>query len=98
LAREKVQLAEKARGAVANDLVAGRVDDRNLTLLDCDERIARIADAVQHITDARRALLTQRRQSGQLRGRERRTGGSSHRPSVPAFPILRRRALESSGS
>ena len=37
---EQVHLAEEARGAVADDLVAGRVEDRHLALEDRDERIA----------------------------------------------------------
>ena len=39
--------------------VAGSVDDRHLTLDDRDERIGSIADAVQHVADVRRPLLTQ---------------------------------------
>ena len=41
---EEVQLAEEPAGAVADDLVAARVEDRHLTLEDRDERVAAIAD------------------------------------------------------
>ena len=42
---EQVQLAEEARRAVADDLVARGVEDRDLALEDRDERIAPVADA-----------------------------------------------------
>ncbi len=57
LPRQEVQLAEEARGAVPDELVPSRVDDRDLSLEDRHERIAPIADAVQKLTDRRRALL-----------------------------------------
>ena len=38
-------------------LVAGGVEDRDLALEDRDERIALIADAIQHVADLRGALL-----------------------------------------
>ncbi len=40
LPRQEVQLAEEARGAVPDELVPGRVDDRDLAFEDRDERIA----------------------------------------------------------
>ena len=48
----QVQLAEEAGGAVADDLVAGRIEDRHLALADGDERIGGISDPVQHVADA----------------------------------------------
>ena len=51
LPREEVQLAEEAGGAVADDLVAGRIEDRHLALADGDERIGRISDPEQHVAD-----------------------------------------------
>ena len=45
LAGQQVQLAEEARGAVADDLVPGGVEDRRLALEDRDERVALVADA-----------------------------------------------------
>ncbi len=54
---QEVQLAEEARGAVPDELVPGRVDDRDLPFEDGDERIDPIADPVQQLTDRRRALL-----------------------------------------
>ena len=58
LAREQVQLTQEFRGAAADDLVARRVEDRDLALQDCDEGIARVADPEERVADARRALLT----------------------------------------
>ena len=43
---QQVQLAEEPRRSVADDLVTGRVADRDLALEDRDERIAAIADAI----------------------------------------------------
>ena len=51
---EEVHLAEEARRAVADDLVAGRVEDRDLALDDRDEGVALVADAEQHVADAAR--------------------------------------------
>ena len=75
---EQVQLAEEAGGAVADDLVAGRVEDRDLALEDRDERIVRIADAEQHVADPRSPLLADRGERRELRGRERGAGRSCH--------------------
>ena len=82
LAREEIQLAEKARGAVADELVAGGIEDRHLAFLDGDERIGGIADPVQHVADACRPLLAQRRERRHLRSRKRWDGGDCHRPRV----------------
>ena len=54
---QEVQLAEKARGAVPDQLVPGGVDDRDLSFEDRDERVRPIADPVQQLTDRRRALF-----------------------------------------
>ena len=48
----------KPDGAVADDLVAGGVEDRDLALEDRDERVASVADAVEHVADGRGALLS----------------------------------------
>jgi hypothetical protein len=82
LSRQEVQLAEKARGAVADDLVAGRVKDGHLALTDGDERIRAVADLVQHVADRCRPLLAQPRKRRQLRGRQRGDGGNCHRASL----------------
>ena len=70
---QEVQLAQELRCPVADDLVAGRVHDRHLALDDRDERIAPIADAVQHVADVRRALLTELGKLCQLRRGQHRT-------------------------
>ena len=57
LPRQEVQLPEEARGAVPDELVPGRVDDRDLSFEDRHERVGPIADPVQQLTDRRRALL-----------------------------------------
>ena len=67
---EQVHLAEEAGGAVADDLVAGRVEDRDLALEDRDERVARVADAVEHVSDPCGALLAELGERRQLRRRE----------------------------
>ena len=51
LSRQEVQLAEEARGAMPDELVPGRVDDRDLSFEDRDERVGPIADPVQQLTD-----------------------------------------------
>ena len=63
LPREQVQLAEEARGAVPDEFVPGRVDNRDLSFEDCDERVGAIADPVEQLTDGRRALLADRGES-----------------------------------
>ena len=84
LPRQEVQLAQELRRPVADDLVAGGVEDRHLALEDRDERVAPVADAVQHVADVRRALLAElgerspaatRTASGWVVG-----GKSSHEP------------------
>jgi hypothetical protein len=42
---------------VPDELVPGRVDDRDLSFEDRDERISSITDPVQQLTDRSRALL-----------------------------------------
>ena len=75
---EEIQLAEEAAGAVTDDLVSGRVEDRHLPLLDRDERIGRVAHPKQHVTDAGRPPLTEVREPRDLRRREEGAGGRSH--------------------
>ena len=70
LPRQEVQLAEEAGGAVPDEFVPGRVDDRDLSFENRDERIAPIADPVQQLTGRRRALLADLGESRQLRRRE----------------------------
>ena len=67
LPRQEVQLPKEARGAVPDELVPGRVDDRNLAFKDRNERIGAIADPVQQLTGRRRALLADLGQSRELR-------------------------------
>ncbi len=67
LPRQEVQLAEEAGGAVPDELVSGRVDDRDLSFEDRHERIGPIADPVQQLTGRRRALLADLGESGELR-------------------------------
>src|SRR5689334_18985440 len=56
LARQQVGLAEEAARAVPDDLTAGRVEDRNLTLQDRDQRVAVVADPEQRLADECRPL------------------------------------------
>ena len=72
LAREEVHLAQEARRRVPHDLVPGRVQDRGLALENRDERIARVADPEQHVTDRGAALLAVRGQRCKLRRRQGR--------------------------
>ena len=67
LPRQQVQLAEEARGPLPDELVPGRVDDRDLSFEDRDERVGPIADPVQQLTDGRRALLADLGKSLELR-------------------------------
>jgi hypothetical protein len=53
---------------VANDLVAGRIENRDLAFTDGDERIGRISDAEQDVADACALLFARRGESCQLRG------------------------------
>ena len=57
LAGEQVHLAEEAGGAVADDLAAGRVEDRRLALADRDERVGLVADLEEHVADGSGLLL-----------------------------------------
>ena len=82
LSRQEVHLAEEAGRSVADDLVACRVDDRDLALENRDERVGAVADAIEHVADARGALFAQRAEPRQLRRREGGTGRSSHGRSV----------------
>ena len=82
LAREEVQLAQEPRRPVPDDLLPGRVDDRDLALEDRDERVPLIADAVEHVADIGRALLTELSQGRELRVRQHRTVRRCHRMSV----------------
>jgi len=54
---QEVYLAEKSIRAVADDLVSRAVQNRDLALDDRDERVARIAHAVEHLAGLRRPLL-----------------------------------------
>ena len=67
LPRQEVQLAEKAGGAVPDELVPGAVDDRDRAVEDRDERVLAIADLVQQVADGSRALLADLGESSQLR-------------------------------
>src|SRR5206468_285911 len=83
-AGKQVELAEEAGGAVADDFVAGRIEDRHFALTDGDERIGGISHPVEHVAHACSPLLASRGKCRQLRGGQRRTGGSAHRASVAA--------------
>ena len=72
---QQVHLAEEARGAVADDLVAGGVEDRRLALEDRDERVALVADLEQHLADRGGALLAVARERRELRRGEGRADG-----------------------
>ena len=78
LAGEEVHLAQEARRAVADDLAAGGVQDRDLALEDRDERVAAVADPEEHVADRRRALLAERGERRELRGGEERARGRRH--------------------
>ena len=51
---QEIHLPKEPRLAVADDLVVRSVEDRHLALEDRDQGIALIADAKQHVADARR--------------------------------------------
>ena len=51
---------------MADDLVAGGIEDRDLALEDRDERIARVADPEEHVADLGRALLAELGEERQL--------------------------------
>ena len=67
LPRQEVQLPEEARGAMPDQLVPGRVDDRDRSFEDRNERVGPIADPVQQLTDRSRALLADLGESRELR-------------------------------
>ena len=75
LPREEVQFAEEVRRAVPGDVVARGIEDRHLAIDDRDERVAAIADAIQHIPDVRAAFLAELGQRRQLRRGQRRARG-----------------------
>ena len=79
---EEVHLAEEARRAVADDLVAGRIEDRHLAFEDRDERVAPVADPEQHVADGGGALLAELGERLELRRGERRAGGRFHRVRI----------------
>ena len=66
LSREEVQLPEEAGGAVPDQLVPGRVDDRDLSFEDRDERVGPIADTVEQLAGRSRALLADLGENGEL--------------------------------
>ncbi len=70
LAGEQVHLAEEAGGAVADDLAAGGVGDRDLALEDRDERVARVADLEELLADLGGPLLAVLGEGRELRARE----------------------------
>jgi len=75
LPREQIHLSEEAAGAVADDLVAGGIDDRRLPLEHRDERVGLVADAVEHVADRGGALLPVCEQRLELSGGQDRPGG-----------------------
>src|SRR5438093_10226014 len=68
---------------MADELVAGRIENRHFALDDRDEGVAPVAHAVEHVTDVCSALLAKLGQHRQLRRGQLRTGGTRHRTSVP---------------
>ncbi len=83
LTGQEVDLAEEAGRSVPDDLVAGAVEDRSLALDDRDERVPQISNPKEHVTDSRRALLTDSRERCDLPLRQDRFGRSRHAESVP---------------
>jgi hypothetical protein len=53
LAGHEVHLSHESRGAVAHDLLARGVEHSDLALEDRNERIARVADAEEHLANLR---------------------------------------------
>src|SRR6476469_2672838 len=64
---QEVHLAKEARGAMTDDLVADRIENRHLALEDGDERVAAVAYTEQHVTDVCGALLAKLREGRKLR-------------------------------
>jgi len=52
---------------VPDELVPRRIDDRDLSFEDRDERVGPIADLVQQLTGGSRAFLADLGESGELR-------------------------------
>src|SRR5439155_1019526 len=84
LAGEQVQLAEEPVRAVADDLLALRVEDRRLAREDRDERIRPVADAVQNVADLGGPLLAVRPQQLELRVRQPARDVERHRHAAAA--------------
>ena len=82
LAREEIDLAEEAGGAVADDLVPCRVEDRRLALQDRDERIPAVADAKEHVADGSRPLLAVTGERVELRIGQHRSGRARQAKSL----------------
>jgi hypothetical protein len=55
---------------VADDLAAGRIDDRDLALVDRDEGIGDVADLEELLADRRGPLLAELGKRGELGARE----------------------------
>ena len=68
---QEIELAQEVRRPVVGELVAGGVENRDLSLQDHDERVALIAHAVEHVADVRRALFAKLGQRRELRRRKR---------------------------
>ena len=79
---EQVHLPEEARGAVADDLLAGGVGHRDLALDDRDERVALIADLEERLADLGGPLLAVLGERRQLRAREHSTCRGGHAISL----------------
>ena len=79
LSGQEIELAEKARSPVTHDLVADRVTDRHLAVANRDERVATIADLIEHLPDIGGPLLAELGQRRQLRRGQRRTQRSPPR-------------------
>ena len=94
LARQQIQLAQKAGRAVADDLVPGRVEDRRLALANCDERIALVPDPVQNVTNGRGPLLPECRERRQLGRRQDSANDARHLQSVPVHPRVPRAVVD----
>ena len=61
-----------------DDLSAGRVENGRLALDDRDERVAPVADAIEHVADRCSALLAELGERRQLRRGQNRAGGRGH--------------------
>jgi len=82
------QLLAEATRPYADDLVAGRIQDRQLALDDRDEGVALVADAEQHVANVGSSLLSDLAKRGQLRLGQPGTGGNCHHVSLlGAWPL-----------